>query len=248
MLTTIRARLAALAVIAVTGVLLAGVLAYTTVATVSVDGTLGKRFRAHADVVQNSYPPGGYLGQLWGQVAMLQSETEPAAIRALGERMAKDIDTFHRMHTKWREEVTPGPLKDALDKKLFVTGEAIAVLLNKDLIPAARRGENNFNQLLAEELTPLFLEHEKASAATAIELDKVSAQIDALVANTTRQRNSLLIGGVGRELKTRHLMRRWRLMCASTWRPHAAPCGAAWNVVGHVPDHRAHPFGVRPNS
>jgi len=50
------------------------------------------------------------------------------------------------------------------------------------------------------------------------------------------------------ELKTRHLMRRWGLMCASTWRTRAAPCGAAWNVGGHVPAHRTHPVGLRPKS
>ena len=53
---------------------------------------------------------------------------------------------------------------------------------------------------------------------------------------------------IASELKTRHLMRRWGLMCASTWRTRAAPCGAAWNVGGHVPAHRTHPVGLRPKS
>jgi hypothetical protein len=44
-----------------------------------------------------------------------------------------------------------------------------------------------------------------------------------------------------RELKARHLMRRWRLMCASTWRTPLAPRGATGDVGGHVPAHRTHP-------
>mgnify|MGYP006328031901 CR=1 FL=1 len=57
-----------------------------------------------------------------------------------------------------------------------------------------------------------------------------------------------MLGGVGSQLKAGHLRRRWGLPCASTWRTHAAPCGAAWNVGGYMPAHRTHPFGVCPKS
>ncbi len=43
-------------------------------------------------------------------------------------------------------------------------------------------------------------------------------------------------------------MRLWGLLSATTWRTHAAPSGAAWNVGGDIPAYRTHPVGLRPKS
>jgi hypothetical protein len=45
---------------------------------------------------------------------------------------------------------------------------------------------------------------------------------------------------LARKLKACHLMRRWGLPCATTWRTHIAPRGAMWHVSGTVAAHRTH--------
>lgn len=50
------------------------------------------------------------------------------------------------------------------------------------------------------------------------------------------------------QVKPGHLRRRWRLPCAPTWRTHAAPPGAAWDVGGTGAAHRTHTRGARPKS
>ena len=194
---SLRTRFTLLIATFVVGLAVFATAAFQTVGTVKVNGPYYASVAQNKDLLADVLPPPAYLVE-----ARLVSLEIANALRARdGQRVAALLDRYQALRSdfaasaeRWSQGLPSGPIRDAFVNRAAPAGREFLELMDRDFVPAVRRGdEAGVLALLGGELGAAFEKH-KTGIDAVVEAGQVrSREIELTVARVLKMRTLLLI-------------------------------------------------------
>ncbi|MBX7148503.1 HAMP domain-containing protein [bacterium] len=193
----IKAKLFSLAGIFVAALIGYGVFAYSTMQTVQVNGPLYKQIVQGKDLIADILPPPEYIIESYMTALEMTYATSNEEKTALIDKMAtlkKDFDTRHEY---WKGDLDEGKMKDTLLNDSFTPAIAFFDLVDAELIPAVKAGDNaKASSIVLEKMKPLYLQHREAINNVVTMSTERNTQVETHANSLIASRTVIMIGAV----------------------------------------------------
>lgn len=145
------------------GLVVAGAMAFATVARIKVHGPLYADIVRNKDLIADILPPPAYILEAHLVAHQLPEETDPTARQALLDRCVTLRKEFSDRHDYWQRELPPGPMKNALITTSYQPAIEFFDLVDNQFIPAIKSGDDKkAEELLGGPMKAAYLRHRAA--------------------------------------------------------------------------------------
>jgi methyl-accepting chemotaxis protein len=171
--------------VCVAGLVIFGVVAYTTLNTVKVNGPHYNRVVQNKDLLADVLPPPNYIVETYLTAQQMRDAKDRAELDKLLEHYAQLKADYADRQNFWRQNLDDGPLKQEINETSRKPAEEFFSVVDNDLIPALERGDTEAVQnVFANKLPPLYAAH-RASVDKIVDTTTKNAQTaEAEVAST----------------------------------------------------------------
>lgn len=128
---------------------------------VEVNGPIYQRIAAGKDLVADVLPPPVYLVESY-QIVLEMAHAEGSVLPGMMKDQERLAGEFEQRAAYWREQLQPGPLREAVVNDAYVTGRAFLDRVRDKLAPALRAGDQASALALLPELNRLYHAHRRA--------------------------------------------------------------------------------------
>ncbi len=118
-----------------------GYLAFNTLETLRINGSLYNQIIQGKDVIADVLPPPEYILEGYLVVHQISTEGKQAERNALCSRLESLKNDYMTQHEHWSKELKEGKLKDALVKDSYSPAVGFFRIVEEQLIPAAKSGD-----------------------------------------------------------------------------------------------------------
>ena len=140
-----------------------GVTSFVLTREMQVNGPVYHEIVAGKDLIADILPPPEYIIESYLVVHQLAKASETTKIRDLENRLEQLQTDFDTRHEFWVDLLPQGELKRKLVETSYRPATDFYDLVEKDLLPAVRRGDlREANRLVDGQLTTLYEEHRTA--------------------------------------------------------------------------------------
>jgi methyl-accepting chemotaxis protein len=194
---TVAKQLATLAGVFLAGFIVAGIVAFMTLAELRVNGPVYNRIVQQKDLIADILPPPEYLIEAY-LVALKMLEADGETLQALMEKSVKLRQEYATRHEFWLKELDAGAIKDLMVKTSYQPGLAFLDLRDQEYIPALQRGDRAAAQASLARLEQLYQQHRDAIDQLVSLATTQAAQEEQDATQLIQARNALLAAiGVG---------------------------------------------------
>ena len=138
---SVRGKLAFLVGAFLTGFLVFGLVAYTSLNTVKVNGVYYNRMMQSKDLIADILPPPEYLVETHLTAMQVRYESNPEARGKLIEKLKQLHKDYEDRRVYWEKELPAGPIKEALTTKSGAAAQHYYEVLEQQFLPALAQGD-----------------------------------------------------------------------------------------------------------
>ncbi|MBP3955092.1 PAS domain S-box protein [Gemmata sp. G18] len=155
-----------------------GAYALHTLSAVKVNGPYYQRISANRELLADVLPPPGYVVEPYLKAHLMARAATPAALENQVARYEQLKLAYFRRLDDWRRDLPDAPLKSELVEVAREPAEAFFAAIDRELVPALRRGDRPAaDRVLEITLPPLFAAH-RAAIDRVVALAQESARAD----------------------------------------------------------------------
>jgi len=164
------------------GVLVLGVEALRSSATVEINGPLYKGIALQKDLVADILPPPAFAVEAYLAGLRLEGASDRAALR---DQIAKLTKEFEDAHQGWEKRLPPGAILSG-ELSAHRTGTAFLDALNREVVPAFLTGQEAAGREALVRIAALFQAHREAIDRLAELANKATAEAEASAKDAVR--------------------------------------------------------------
>lgn len=152
----------------VVGFAIFGLIAFSTINTVKVNGNHYNRVVQNKDLLADVLPPPNYIVESYLNAVLLVNSKNVAERQLLIERLRTLKEEYDARQDFWKENLAEGPLKTEINETSRKPAEEFFAITNNELIPDVQKEDvAAAQQVLETKLAPLFAQH-RASVDTIV--------------------------------------------------------------------------------
>jgi methyl-accepting chemotaxis protein len=158
----IKTKLLVLIAISVLGLAIFGVLSYSTIEKLKINGKLYNKIIEGKDLVADILPPPEYIIESYlVTLEMVNSKTEKELTDNIDYYHSLEKDYYNRHHY-WENVLMTGKIRDNMVKNSFDAADKFYKKINSELIPSLlEKNHEKALMLIDKEIKPLYNEHRK---------------------------------------------------------------------------------------
>lgn len=159
--SSIKSKLILLACAFFVGFSLFGMLAWSTVNTVKVNGPYYNRIVQSKDLVADILPPPAYIVETYLTTLRLVGESSETNRRKGIDQLKKLRKDFDDRQAFWKKELPESPMKQAMIEKSHGSADRFFEILDREFLPVILKGDRAAaNKIANEKLDPAFQVHQ----------------------------------------------------------------------------------------
>jgi methyl-accepting chemotaxis protein len=159
-----RTKLAIQAISAMLSVAVLGLASYALVRAVSVGSSIYESIALGYQLAGDCYDPPASLVEALPFAIAAEDATTPEETQKAIEGMRKAHGEFEEAHTKYRQVLPEGAIRDVVIHQTYPSGEEWFELAEKEYIPALASGDHlKARQIRIDKLNPIFRKHKAAN-------------------------------------------------------------------------------------
>jgi methyl-accepting chemotaxis protein len=163
--TSIGLKLIILLVVFIVGYTTFGLLAFSTLNTLRINGNLYKQIITSKDLLADVLPPPGYIIESYLDVLQMAEETDPAQTDYFFKELKRLEADYNNRHRFWENEplLEKGALRDAMLTGAYDPAVKFYNIVFSQFVPALQKGDREYARELAYgELKTLYTTHRKS--------------------------------------------------------------------------------------
>lgn len=168
------------------GLILFGVLSYSTIEDLRINGDMYKQIIQGKDLVADILPPPNYIVETNLICYQMVDELDPAKLDELIEKSKQLLEEYTIRHEVWVKELEPGQMRDDMVDNSFIPVKKFFEIRDNKFIPLIKSDQRNeARQLLLTDMKDLYNEHR-------LYVDKVVLMANTNNANYESEASSLI--------------------------------------------------------
>ncbi|MEP6571508.1 MAG: methyl-accepting chemotaxis protein [Gemmatimonadota bacterium] len=194
---SIQAKLHLLLAVFVLGFAGFGILAWSTLTTIKVNGVLYHEVTRGKDVIADIQPPQQYIVEPYLIMLRLAGELDPAKLKLLAGQASGMRAAFEQRHRYWMDSLPEGPVKEAMTVQAYRPAEEFFDVLERFYIPAlVKNDRDNAYELARGVLTDRF-EAQQLAVKNVVRLAEEHNQAVESEVNRIVGERTLMLVGIG---------------------------------------------------
>ena len=168
------------------GLILFGVLSYSTIEDLRINGDMYKQIIQGKDLVADILPPPNYIVETNLICYQMVEELDPTKLDELFEKSKQLLKEYNIRHEVWVKELEPGQMRDDMIDNSFIPAKKFFEIRDNKFIPLIKSDQRDeARQLLLTDMKDLYNEHR-------LYVDKVVMKANTNNANFENEASSLI--------------------------------------------------------
>ncbi|MGH9398323.1 MAG: methyl-accepting chemotaxis protein [Terriglobia bacterium] len=226
---TVKSKLWLLVGAFVTGMVIFGAIAYSTLNTVKINSAMYKQITLGNDAVADLVPPAEFLLQPRLELYRMALSQDKSAIQSMAGEFRQDRQSFDTQHDFYVKNLPDGKLKELMTVTAYQPAQQWLDLAEKQYIPMMENGDaKKAEALLQTQMLPLFQTHLSAVNQAVQEAQSWNKGMEVNAASTVSSR-TLILMVVGIIIIIAVSLLSWAIAVGIL-----TPLGLTVGVLGHV--------------
>jgi len=192
---SISIKLILLLVVFILGYTIFGLVAFSTLNTLRINGNLYNQIIMSKDLIADVLPPPGYIIESYLDVLQMVDETDPAQVDYFFKELKRLEADYNERHQFWVNEplLEKGALRDAMLTGAYDPAIQFYDIIFSKFIPALQNGDREYaSELVHGDLKTLYTAHRKSVNQVVLGATEKHEKTEALAA-VTDQRNTKIL-------------------------------------------------------
>jgi methyl-accepting chemotaxis protein len=191
----VKGKLVCLAAAYAVGIVWFGLVAFSTVNKVKVNGSIYREIVDGKDLIADILPPPEYIIESYLCTHLMASAADPAEVVELKDKLKALRKDYDARHEFWTERLADGAMKTILLIDSYDPAIKFFAAVDNELIPAVEAGDAaKARQLVDGDLRQFYLEHRAAIDKVVAMSNEHNAAIEVEAGSVIRFRTWLLVG------------------------------------------------------
>lgn len=192
-----KGKLTLLAAVFSIGFLVFGLVSFTTLNAVKVNGSHYQRIVQNKDLLADVLPPPNYIVETYLTARLMTDAKSPEELKSLTAQYGTLKRDFATRQEFWKQNLAESAVKTEINETSRKPAEAFFAVIDQQLLPALGKGDRAAAHAIVDTaLPPLYAEH-RASVNKIVELTTANAadtEADVALLISTRQTILLFVG------------------------------------------------------
>ncbi len=191
----VRSKLMCLAALYAVGTVLFGVIAFSTLNKVKVNGPIYGELAQGKDLLADILPPPEYIIESYLTVHKMTGAEDPTGTDELAKKLETLQKDFDVRHDYWAEHLPKGEMNEVLLEEAYEPATKFFEVAQNEMLPALRAGDKEkAKTLVSGPMSVLYEEHRAAIDKVVALAAEQNAAVEVAAAATTSQRTWLMVG------------------------------------------------------